>query len=167
MKADTLKDLFIYKMNELYTAEKKTLQFLPRLAEACSSQELKDALQQHIKQSQDQVARLEKGFSVLKLSPQEVKDPVVDGLISKGEEILKSISDPDLKDAALIAAEQGIEHYEITGYGTARSYARNLGMKDIESLLQETLDEESYTDEKLSKIADKGYSGPAINKKAA
>lgn len=88
-------------------------------------------------------------------------------MIEKGRDVLNSKGDPDVKDAALIPAEQEIEHYEITGYGTARSYARALNLTDVQGLLQETLDEEGYTDVKLSKIADKGYSGPAVNKKAA
>jgi len=167
MKADNLKDLLLTKLSELYTAEKKTMNILPKFAEACSDPDVKKAFKQHIEQSKDQVARLEQIFSKLQLKPQEIKDALINGLVEKSEEILDLKGNPDVIDAALIAAEQNIEHYEIANYGTARSYAKALKMSDVELLLQKTLKEEGYIDVKLSKIADKGYEGPPINQKAA
>jgi ferritin-like metal-binding protein YciE len=167
MKLDTLQDLLVNKVTELYTAEKRSINLMPRFAEACNSQEVRDTFKQHLDQTRNQVDRLEQVFTKLDVKPHETNNPVFDGFEEYSKEILSSKGDPDVKDAALIAAEQDIEHYEIAGYGAARSYAQALKLNDVRNLLQKTLNEEGYTDVKLSKISDKGYSDPAINKKAA
>lgn len=167
MKLNSLNDLFEDKLNDLYGAEMKTADLLPKIAEACSSNEIKDALKEHILQSRNQVSRLEQAFSNLNIKPKIKENPVIDALIDKCNEMLNSSGNPDVLNAGLIAVEQGIEHYEISAYGTARAWASTLGFTDIADQLQATLNEEKYTDEKLSKIAEKGYGGEAVNKKAA
>lgn len=168
MELNSLRDLMVDKLNDIYNAEKKTELVLPKIVDACKSEELKSAFKEHIEQSKDQVKRLEQVFETLKIKPQSKDNPVVNALINKCNEVLSSQGNPDVKDAALIAVEQAIEHYEIAAYGTVRSFALTLGMEDVASIFEETLKEESYTDEKLSKIADQGYSGQqGINKKAA
>lgn len=167
MKLNSLQDLFVDKLNEIYSAETKTGELLPRFAEKSSSDEAKMAFEEHFEQSRNQVSRLDQIYSKLEMKPKEVDNPVIDSLIDESTGFLNSTGDPNVKDAALIAAEQEIEHYEISAYGTARSFARALGMDDVAGILQETLNEESYTDSKLSKIAEKGYGGPAVNRKAA
>ncbi|HON11257.1 MAG: ferritin-like domain-containing protein [Fibrobacter sp.] len=167
MNLNSLQELFIDKLQDIYTAERKTEDLLPRFAEKCSSDEVRKAFSEHLEQSRNQVTRLEQVFSKLDMKPQIRENPVIDSLIEESREYLDSEGDAKVKDAALIAAEQEIEHYEISAYGTARSFARALGMDDVAGILQETLNEEEFTDSRLSKIAEKGDGGPAINQEAA
>ncbi len=159
MKFKSLKDLMVDKLYDIYSAEQSALDFFPKLTESCNNEELKKALLLHADQSRTQVKRLEQVFSKLDIKPEMKSNPVIDSLISNATDYIQADADPDVKDAALIAVEQQIEHYEIAAYGTARAWARMLNMSEAEKLFEDTLIEESYTDEKLTKLAEKGYGG--------
>jgi ferritin-like metal-binding protein YciE len=152
-KLNSLDDLYVHELQDLYSAENQILKALPKMAEAASSPELKTAFQEHMKQTEGQVQRLDQIFEKLGRAKHGKKCAAMEGLVKEGEEVLKEEADPDVRDAALIAAAQRVEHYEIAGYGTARTFACMLGDQEAQQLLQATLDEEALTDEKLTKIA--------------
>jgi ferritin-like metal-binding protein YciE len=154
MKAQSLTELFIHELEDLYDAENQLVKALPKMAEAASSTELKNAFQQHLNQTVNQVNRLEQVFVRVNSKAKKGDCKAMSGLIKEGNEMVKSDADPDVKDAALISAAQRVEHYEIAGYGTLRTWASLLGLKDAERLLQETLDEEKEADQKLNGIAE-------------
>lgn len=153
-KLKTLHDLLVEQVRDLYYAEKHILKALPKMAKKADSQELRAAFESHQEQTEQHVARLEEVFKKLDLTPRGKTCPAMDGLIEEGKEIMQEEMDPNVMDAALIAAAQKVEHYEIASYGCIRTYARLLGYDDIQSILQETLDEEGATDKKLTRIAD-------------
>jgi ferritin-like metal-binding protein YciE len=152
---NSLDDLFLEQLQDLYDAEKRLTSALPKMADAAHSPQLKDAFRLHLRQTEGQVSRLEQIFGELGQRPHRETCEAMKGLIREGEEMVQAKGDASVKDAALIAAAQRVEHYEIAGYGCARTYARLLGHTDAAKLLQETLDEEGATDKKLTALAER------------
>jgi ferritin-like metal-binding protein YciE len=151
---NSLQDLFVNQLEDLYDAEQRLTKALPKMAEAANSNQLKQAFQQHFTQTEGHVSRLESIFSRLGVEPKRETCDAMKGLITEGEEMIGAKGDPDVKDAALIAAAQRVEHYEISAYGTARTFAQRLGLNDAATTLQKTLDEESQANELLTQIAE-------------
>lgn len=149
-----LNDLFIHQMKDLYDAEQRLTDALPKMAEAASNPELRAAFSEHLTQTQTHVRRLEDVFRRLGCEPDRETCHGMKGLIDEGSEIIKAAGDDDTRDAGLIAAAQKVEHYEIASYGTSRTFARELGMEDIAQTLQQTLDEEGDTDKRLTELAE-------------
>lgn len=158
---NSLEDLLLMELGDLYDAEKRLCDALPKMAEAAHSSALKGAFNEHAEQTQRHVSRLEQSFVQLGKSVNRETCDAMKGLIKEGNEIIDATGDPDVKDAALIGAAQRVEHYEIAGYGTARTFAQFLGHDDVARLLQSTLNEESETNEKLNQLAEQ-----SINVKA-
>jgi ferritin-like metal-binding protein YciE len=144
--------LFVDQLEDLYDAEQRLTQALPKMAEAAHSGSLKAAFEQHLRETQNHVA-LEKVFQMLGKQPRRHTCAAMKGLIDEGQEVLSAAGDESVIDAALIAAAQRVEHYEISGYGTVRTFAQRLGHSQAATLLQETLDEEAATDKKLTALA--------------
>ncbi len=166
MQLNTLKDLYVEQLRDLYSAETQLLSALPKMAQAASSSGLKQAFQDHLTETQKQKQRLEQIFNELGTSPQGETCQAMQGLIEEGEELIQTNGDAKVKDAALIAAAQRVEHYEIAGYGTVRTFANELGFDKAKSLLQQTLDEEGNADKKLNALAEGGIFSSGINEKA-
>jgi ferritin-like metal-binding protein YciE len=156
MKLNSLENLYREQLRDLHSAEKQLTVALPKMAEGASSSNLRKAFEQHLKQTEQHVDRLEQIFQEIDLRPSRKKCKGMEGLIKEGEEILNEDGESAVKDAGLIAAAQRVEHYEIAGYGTVRTYAEQLGHKKAASLLQQTLDEESKANEKLTQLAEGG-----------
>lgn len=154
MTLNSLDDLFVAQIRDLYDAEQRLTKALPKMAEAASSGHLKSAFESHLRETEQHVVRLEKVFASMNQSPKRETCEAMKGLISEGEEAISARGKAEIKDAALIAAAQRVEHYEISGYGTARTLAQHLGHDEIAQVLQRTLDEESACDEKLTRIAE-------------
>jgi ferritin-like metal-binding protein YciE len=151
---NSLEDLFINQLEDLYDAEKRITKALPKMIDAASAANLKQALQHHLTETEGHVTRLERVFAELNRTPGRETCEAMKGLLSEGEEMIKADGTPDVKDAALIAAAQRVEHYEMSGYGTARTFAQRLGLTDAATLLQSTLQEEMVADKKLTQIAE-------------
>jgi len=154
MTLDNLENVLELQLQDLYSAEDQLIAALPKMADAASSQELKTALHTHLGETRRQKERLERAFKLLGKDVKSETCDAMQGLVSEGEEIMALDGDPDVKDAALIAAAQRVEHYEIAGYGCARTFARRLGKQQLAELLQETLDEEMNADKILTDIAE-------------
>jgi ferritin-like metal-binding protein YciE len=154
MKLDSLKKLYIEELRDLYSAENQILKALPKMEKAATAPELKEAFRSHLEETKGQVKRLERIFEKLDESPKGKTCKAMEGLVEEGEELLKEKAEPAIRDAGLIAAAQRVEHYEMAGYGTVRTYARLLKETEAEELLQETLDEEGQADKKLNKLAE-------------
>lgn len=152
-KLETLDELFLSQVQDLYDAEKRLTEALPKMANAANSSDLKSAFEHHLRETKGQVNRLEQVFQLLEKKPETETCDAMKGLISEGEEVINAKGDPAVIDAALIAAAQRVEHYEIAGYGTARSLAEQLGHSQAAELFQQTLDEESAADKKLTELA--------------
>jgi ferritin-like metal-binding protein YciE len=158
----TLNDLFIHELEDLYDAEKRLTDALPKMAEAATNPDLKQAFQMHLNQTEQHVNRLEQVFQLIGKTPSRETCDAMKGLISEGGDAISAKGDGDVRDAALIAAAQRVEHYEIAGYGTLRTFARQLGMGDVANILQQTLDEEGDTDKKLTRIAESHINRQAV-----
>jgi ferritin-like metal-binding protein YciE len=154
LEFSSLKDLLINQLEDLYDAEKRLTDALPKMAEAASSPQLRNAFTTHLQQTKDHVARLDLAFRHLGHTPGRETCQAMKGLISEGEEVISAKGDSSVKDAALIAAAQRVEHYEMAGYGSARTFAQRLGLSDVAQLLQTTLNEEGETDKLLTQIAE-------------
>lgn len=154
MALRTLEDLFVKELKDLYSAEKQILKALPKMAKAASSEKLREGFEEHREQTEGHVERLEKIFESLGKPSRGVKCAAMEGILEEGKELLEEDADEAVLDAALIAAAQRVEHYEIAAYGTVRTLARMLGDSEAEELLQQTLDEEKQTDEKLTELAE-------------
>jgi ferritin-like metal-binding protein YciE len=154
MQLSSLEDLFIDELKDLYSAETQLTKALPKMAKAASSKELKAGFEKHLKQTEGHVERLEQICEELDVSPKGKKCKAMEGLIEEGSEVIDEDAEPEVKDAALIAAAQRVEHYEIAGYGCVRTYAKLLGHDSAMKLLQQTLDEEGDTDKTLTKLAE-------------
>jgi len=154
VKANSLHELYLEELKDLYDAENQIIKALPKMVDAASSEELQGALTEHLEVTRGQAKRLEQIFQNMgeKLKAEKCKG--MEGLIKEGSDILSEDMDEDVKDAAIISAAQRIEHYEMAGYGTVRTWANLLGETEAESLLQETLDEEKEADEKLNELAE-------------
>lgn len=162
MKFKTLEDLLKHGIQDLYSAEKQIIQALPKMAKAASAPDLKAAFESHLNQTQEQLKRLEQIFEAQGWGKGNKKCKGMEGLITEGQEMIQEDIEKDVLDAALIEAAQKVEHYEIAGYGTARTFAKLLGLHDVAKLLQTTLDEEAMTDENLTILAERH-----INREAA
>jgi len=150
-----MRDLLIHELRDLYSAENQIIKALPKMAKAASSEELRQAFEEHLEQTKGQVERLDQIFESLEVSSRGPKCKAMEGLIEEGKELLEEKDvDEAVLDAALIAAAQRVEHYEIAGYGCARTFARLLGQEEAADLLQTTLDEEADTDKRLTDIAE-------------
>jgi len=154
MKLETLKDLYITELKDLYSAEKQIIKALPKMAKAASSPKLADGFKKHLEETKVQAERLEQILTALGESTRGPKCKGMEGVLKEGAEIIEEDGEDEVKDAGLITAAQRVEHYEMAGYGTARTYARLLGEKNGEKLLQKTLDEEAATDKKLTTLAE-------------
>jgi ferritin-like metal-binding protein YciE len=150
---NSLDELFQCELRDLYDAEYRLTDALPKLAEKASSSELKRAFQNHLRETEKHIERLESIFERIGVQAEREKCDAMVGIIKEGDHVLSATGDGHVIDAALIAAAQRAEHYEIAGYGTARSYARQLGNAYAAELLEQTLDEEKAADEKLTSIA--------------
>ena len=153
-EAKTLDDLFHDTLKDIYYAEKKILATLPKMAKAAQNDELTAAFEKHRAETERQVERLERVFDLIDKKAQGKTCDAIIGITDEGAEIMKDYKGSPALDAGLIAAAQAVEHYEISRYGTLRTWAEELGLNDAVSLLQETLDEEKATDEALTKIAE-------------
>jgi ferritin-like metal-binding protein YciE len=151
---DTLEELYISELRDLYSAENQLLKALPKMAKGASSPELKDAFERHLEQTKRHVERLEQLFEQLDESPKGKTCQAMKGLIEEGSEILKEEGEDSVLDAGMIVAAQKVEHYEIASYGSVRTFANLLGQDEAARLLQSTLDEESETNEILNGLAE-------------
>jgi len=156
MELDTLKDLYVDELKDLYSAEKQLVKGLAKMAKAATDPQLKDAFRTHLDETRQHVERLEQICGDLGVSPRGKKCVGMEGLIEEGNELIKDDPDPDVLDAGLISKAQHIEHYEMAGYGTVRTYARQLGFDNHAELLQQTLDDEGKTDHLLTELAEAG-----------
>jgi ferritin-like metal-binding protein YciE len=154
MALNSMQDLMTYKLQSIYDAENQALQAYPQIVGAVSSNDLKQALQQHMEQTQGQVQRLEQIFQQLGETPGGQTCASMQGLIQEGQQLIQQGGAPEVLDAAIIGAAQAIEHHEIAAYGTARTLAQQAGMTEAAQLLEQTLEEEKQTDAKLTTLAE-------------
>lgn len=150
----TLDDLFVHTLQDIYYAENQITKALPKMIDKATDAQLKAGFEKHLKETEGQIERLERVFEMHGEEPKAVTCPAIDGIIKEANEIAGDVDDKAVLDAALIAAAQAVEHYEITRYGTLIAWARELGREDCASLLAETLDEEKATDETLTEMAE-------------
>lgn len=151
---NTLKDLLIDELKDLYSAETQLVKALPKMAKAASNDELKSGFTEHLEQTKGHVERLERALEMLEATPKGKTCQAMKGLVEEGEEAIEAKSPEAIRDANLIGAAQRVEHYEIAAYGTARAFAETLEEDEVAALLQETLDEESETDKKLTSLSE-------------
>ncbi|HVD12187.1 MAG TPA: ferritin-like domain-containing protein [Gaiellaceae bacterium] len=166
MQLQTLDDLFVDQLQDLYSAEQQLVQALPKMASAASNDELREAFEHHLSETQEHVQRISDIFGEIGATPSGETCEAMEGLIREGEQVLTAQGDPTVRDAALIAAAQRVEHYEIAAYGTARTLADDLDQDGAKDLLDQTLDEESNADKLLTKIATGGMFKAGINQQA-
>ena len=155
MKLNTLEDLFFHELQDLYDAENQIAKSLPKMAKSASTPELKRAFENHAEETKTQIERLTQIFELLGKPAKGKKCEAMKGLLAEGQELMSENAEPEVLDAGLIASAQKVEHYEIAGYGTVRTWAQVLGHPEAAELLNQTLDEESAADEKLTGIAKK------------
>ena len=158
----TLETLMLETLKDIYHAEKQILRALPKMAKAASSDELRNGLEQHRKETEGQIERLEKVFEALDKTPRSKTCEAMQGLIAEGQDIMEDFSNSDALDAGLVAASQAIEHYEISRYGTLRTWAQQLGMDEAAKLFEQNLEEEKRTAAMLTKMAE-----AEVNRQAA
>jgi ferritin-like metal-binding protein YciE len=163
MKLNTLEQLYVSELRDLYSAENQLLKALPKMARGASSPELKDAFQKHLEQTKGHVERLEELFEQLDESPKGKTCHGMKGLIEEGSELLKEDGENSVLDAGMIVAAQKVEHYEIASYGSVRTFANLLGRDQEAKLLQSTLDEEAETNEILNGLAESVVNPEAVN----
>jgi len=154
MKIETLQELFIDELKDLYSAETQIIKALPKMIKNANSDELREAFEEHLEQTKGHVDRLDQILGELDASPRGKKCKGMEGLLEEAKELMEEDIEPEVLDAGLISEAQRIEHYEIAGYGTVRTYAELLGLDEAAKLLQQTLDEEKETDRKLTSIAE-------------
>ncbi len=162
MALNDLKDLYVEQLRDLYSAENQILEALPKMAKKASHDELRSAFEEHRTVTERQVERLDRIFEDLGERPKGHHCRAMEGLIKEGEELMSERADSDVLDAGLIAAAQRVEHYEMAGYGTVRTFADMLGHKEHARLLQQTLDEEGATDKRLTGLAERVINLDAI-----
>lgn len=158
----TLETLMLETLKDIYHAEKQILRALPKMAKAASSDELRNGLEQHRKETEGQIERLEKVFEALDKTPRGKTCEAMQGLIAEGQDIMEDFSNSDALDAGLVASSQAIEHYEISRYGTLRTWAQQLGMDEAAKLFEQNLEEEKRTAAMLTKMAE-----AEVNRQAA
>src|ERR1700738_4392275 len=154
LKLNSLRDLLVEELRDLYNAETQLVDALPKMAEAATSHELKSAFEHHLEETRQHVTRLERIFQQIGEKSSGETCEAMKGLIKEGDVLVKAEGDPSVRDAGLVGAAQRVEHYEIAGYGTARSLARRLGENKTAEILQQTWDEEGGADKKLTSIAE-------------
>src|SRR5579872_7464875 len=154
MENNSLRELYIEELRDIYDAENQLVKALPKMAEAATSEELRSGFEEHLEQTRGHVQRLEQIFADLGVKATGKKCKAMQGLVSEGKEAIDDDFEGDVKDAELISAAQRVEHYEIAAYGTVRTYAEILGDQSGVSLLEKTLEEEKETDEKLTELAE-------------
>jgi len=153
MSVGTMDELFVDELKDLYSAEKQITRALPKLVKAATSDELRQAFQSHLEETNGHVTRLEKAFEILGKSPKGKTCVGMKGVLEEGAEVLEDTDKGEVRDAGLISAAQRVEHYEMAGYGSARDFAKLLGQDEIAELLEETLEEEKAADKKLTSIS--------------
>ncbi len=153
MSVESLEDLFLHELKDIYDGEKRILKALPKMAKAATAPELQAAFEEHQEETEQQIARLEEVFELLEKPARGKKCMGIQGLLEEGAELMKEDAMPPVMDAGLIAAAQKVEHYEIASYGTLATYAKILGLRQVGELLKQTLGEEKETDKKLTKLA--------------
>jgi ferritin-like metal-binding protein YciE len=158
----SMDDLFAHTLQDIYYTEKQILKALPTMIEKAADPQLKQAFQAHLRETEEQAKRLEEVFRMLGQEPNGASCPAIDGIIKEANEIIGEVEDKEVCDAAMLAAAQAVEHYEITRYGTLIAWAKQLGRNDCANLLYKNLEEEKATDDKLTKLAES-----KINRKAA
>ena len=154
MELSTLQDLWIEELRDLYSAENQLIKALPKMAKAATNDQLRQGFEKHLAETKVHAERLEQIFDKLGKSPKGKTCKAMKGLVEEGKEVMEEDMEDEVMDAALIAAAQRVEHYEIAGYGTVRAYAELLGDNQSAKLLQKTLDEEGATDKKLTALAE-------------
>lgn len=162
MKIESLQDLYVHELRDLLYAEKLLIKALPKMAKAASNPRLKEAIQNHLDETQGHVGRLDVIFESLGVAPRGVKCEAMEGLIAEANSSVGEIEDPDVRDAAIISAAQRVEHYEIAAYGVARAFAKRLGYAEAVDLLTKTIDEEGAADKLLTKIAESSVNTAAV-----
>ena len=158
----TLDDLFVHGLQDIYYAEKQITKALPQMIKQASDPQLKSGFEQHLRETEGQIKRLEQVFQMHGQSPKAVDCPAIDGIIKEANQLSGDISDKEVLDAALLASAQAVEHYEITRYGTLIAWAKQLGRPDCASVLEQNLAEEKATDQRLTQMAE-----AKVNAKAA
>ncbi len=153
MERNSLKQLYVEELRDIYDAEKQLIKALPKMAKAANSDELRSGFEEHLEQTKGHAERLERIFSALGEKSTGKKCKGMQGLVNEGSEMIGEDFEGDVRDAGLISAAQRVEHYEIAAYGSVRAYASILGEQDAVSLLEKTLEEEKETDEKLTELA--------------
>lgn len=161
-KEKTLNDLFLHTLKDVFYAEKQILKALPRMAKAAESEELKQAFETHREETQGQIERLEEVFKMLDKPARGVQCEAINGIIEEGKEVMEDFAESEALDAGILAAAQAVEHYEITRYGSLKTWAEELGMRDAAKLLDQNLQEEKKTDQLLTRLAE-----ARVNTKAA
>lgn len=161
MKLSTLEDLFLHELKDLYSAETQLVKALPKMAKAATNEELKAAFEEHLEQTKEHVERLEEISETLGKKLTGHKCKAMEGLVEEGSEMISEDAEDAIRDMGLIGSAQRVEHYEMAGYGTAKALAQHLGHDEIVELLEQTLEEEKETDEKLTELAETVVSAEA------
>ena len=162
MPEKNLEALFIHGLKDIYFAEQTILKNMPSLADAAESEELKHAFETHRTETQGQIKRIEQIFEIMGQKPEGVPCEAIQGIIKEGQEVMKEFAGGEAFEAGLIAAAQAIEHYEISRYGTLRAWAEQLGMHDVAELIEQSLEEETDTDELLTELAEGSINEEAV-----
>jgi len=157
----SMNDLFVHTLRDIFYAEKQIVKALPSMIDKATDEELKQGFSDHLAETRTHVTRLEEVFQLLDETAKTVQCPAIDGILKEANEVAADIEDKEVLDAALIMAAQAVEHYEITRYGTLIAWARQLGRDDVADVLEQTLDEEKDTDEKLTDLAERGINADA------
>ncbi len=161
MAVKTLEDLFIHELSDTYSAEKQLTKALPRLARASTNPQLADAFSTHLEETNVQIERIDRVVELLGIKLKRIKCEAMEGLVEEGKSVIEEVEEGPVRDAALIAGAQKVEHYEIASYGTLCALGTQLGYDDAVALLRETLEEEKSTDEKLTLLAEQGANADA------
>ena len=162
MPIKSMDDLFLHTLKDIYYAERQILKALPKMAKAAHSQELREAFEQHRTETEGQIERLAQVFEMLGKPARGVKCEAIEGIIDEGQSIMEEVEDAEVRDAAMLASAQAVEHYEITRYGTLIAWARQLGHEEAAALFEQTLEEEKSTDQLLTELAEE-----TLNQEAA
>jgi len=167
MAVKSIEDLFVHELSDIYSAEKQLTRALPKLARASADPKLAEAFESHLEETNGQVERIDKIVDTLELRLKRIKCTAMEGLVEEGKEIIESVEKGPLRDAALIAGAQKVEHYEIASYGTLAALAKQLGYDDALPLILDTLKEEKGADDKLTKLAEQGGNQRASEQREA
>ena len=159
---ESMDDLFVHQLKDIYYAEKRIVGALPEMIQKASAPQLKQAFESHLAETRNHVKRVEQVFQMHGATPESVDCPAIDGILEEAQEVAGEVADKQVMDAALIAAAQAVEHYEMTRYGTLIAWAKTLGRDDFANVLKANLNEEEAADKKLTQIAESG-----VNQKAA